>query len=108
MTGRGEYEISEPSAEGYNPAIVDRRMILEFAGDFLINSDSILRHQGGKWRKRRLCGRFSSFERGVNLNAWLRRNRYLLQEDAREHDYLKGCSSPYEFVQHPRKRAGHA
>jgi hypothetical protein len=57
LTGRGEYEISEASAEGYNPSdIVDRRITLDFGSGLVIDSDSVLRHQGGKWRIRRLRG----------------------------------------------------
>lgn len=52
-TGRGEYEISETSAEGYSPAdIVNRVIHLDFGDELIINTGSSLQHRNGKWRIR--------------------------------------------------------
>ena len=53
--GRGEYEISE-SAHGVTPTdLLNRRLILDFGGGIVVDTNSALRHQGGKSRVRRLA-----------------------------------------------------
>lgn len=53
--GRGEYEISENTPEGVTPTdILDHRLILDFGGGNQIDTNSTLKHQGGKFRVRLL------------------------------------------------------
>ena len=53
--GRGEYEISE-SAHGVTPTdLLNRRLILDFGGGIVVDTNSALRHQGGKFRVRLLA-----------------------------------------------------
>lgn len=52
--GRGEYEISEESPEGYSPGdLLDRQIILAFPGGWQVNTALVLAAQGGKRRLRR-------------------------------------------------------
>jgi putative restriction endonuclease len=53
--GRGEYEISESTPEGVTPTdVLDHRLILDFGGGLVVDTNSTLRHQGGKFRIRLL------------------------------------------------------
>ena len=53
--GRGEYEISENTPEGVTPTdLLDHRLILGFGGGTVVDTNATLRHQGGKFRIRRL------------------------------------------------------
>ncbi|MDD4891165.1 MAG: HNH endonuclease [Phycisphaerae bacterium] len=51
--GRGEYEISETTADGLTPTdLVDHRLIFQLAPDIRIDTDTFLRHIQGKFRIR--------------------------------------------------------
>lgn len=51
--GRGEYEISENSPEGLTPAdLFDHRLILDFGGGWVVDTQTVLTRQGGKRRIR--------------------------------------------------------
>ena len=53
--GRGEYEISENTPEGVSPTdLIGHRLILDFGGGIVVDTNAILRHQGGKFRIRRV------------------------------------------------------
>ena len=53
--GRGEYEISE-SAHGVTPTdLLNRRLILDFGGGIVVDTNSALRHRSGKFRVRLLA-----------------------------------------------------
>ena len=53
--GRGEYEISE-STHGVTPTdLLNHRLILDFGGGIVVDTNSTLRHQGGKFRVRLLA-----------------------------------------------------
>ena len=53
--GRGEYEISE-STQGVTPTdLLNHRLILDFGGGIVVDTNAELRHQGGKFRVRRLA-----------------------------------------------------
>ena len=55
--GRGEYEISERSAEGLTPTdLLQRRLSLDFGGGWQIDTGTNLTRQGGKRRLRLLGG----------------------------------------------------
>jgi len=55
--GRGEYEISEPTAEGLTPTeLVGKRLVLDLDGSWRIDTGTTLTAQGGKRRLRRLKG----------------------------------------------------
>lgn len=55
--GRGEYEISEASAEGLTPTeLLHRRLVLDFGAGWRIDSGTHLTRQGGKRRIRLLPG----------------------------------------------------
>ncbi len=55
--GRGEYEISENTAEGVTPTdLLDRRLVLDLGDGLSVDTSSSLRHQGGKFRIRLLDG----------------------------------------------------
>ena len=53
--GRGEYEISESSPEGVTPTdILEHRLVLDFGSGLVVDTNTTLRHQGGKFRVRLL------------------------------------------------------
>ena len=53
--GRGEYEISESSPEGVTPTdILEQRLALDFGNGLIVDTNTTLKHQGGKFRVRLL------------------------------------------------------
>lgn len=55
--GRGEYEISEQSSEGYMPHdLVDRRLFLDLGQGLVFDTGTVLRHAQGKFRLRKEQG----------------------------------------------------
>jgi hypothetical protein len=53
--GRGEYEISEATPQGVTPTdLLNHRLLLDFGGGLVIDTSATLKHQGGKFRVRRL------------------------------------------------------